>query len=139
MFSALPVIFKQNLRNQETVEGKSVTLCCELSKPGALVNWWKGQEKLTGGEKYHMKTEGKTVEMVIRNVGCEDAGVYSCTVGDQKTTSEIKVRGRFCCSHTRIYNKNILLYSFFHILSHGYVIFLWVCSSTSHIQTRAPK
>ncbi|KAI5095211.1 obscurin isoform X1, partial [Silurus meridionalis] len=89
---ALPVIFKQNLRNHETVEGKSITLRCELSKPGALVKWWKGQEELSEGKKYHMKTEEKTVEMVIRNVLCEDAGVYSCTTGDQKTTSEIKVR-----------------------------------------------
>ncbi|XP_046727924.1 obscurin [Silurus meridionalis] len=89
---ALPVIFKQNLRNHETVEGKSTTLRCELSKPGALVKWWKGQEELSEGKKYHMKTEEKTVEMVIRNVLCEDAGVYSCTTGDQKTTSEIKVR-----------------------------------------------
>lgn len=102
MLSALPVIFKQNLRNQETVEGKCVTLRCEISKPEALVKWWKGQEKLTGGEKYHMKTDGKTVEMVIRNVLCEDAGVYSCTIGDQKTSSEIKVRGRFCYSHNVI-------------------------------------
>ncbi|KAK3566244.1 hypothetical protein QTP86_030032, partial [Hemibagrus guttatus] len=89
---ATPVIFKQNLRNQEMVEGKNMTLRCELSKSGALVTWWKGQEELTGGEKYHMKTEGKTAELVIRNVSCEDAGVYSCTIGDQKTTSEIKVR-----------------------------------------------
>lgn len=95
-FSALPVTFKRSLRNQETEEGKSVILRCELSKPGAIVKWWKGEEELTEGEKYHMKTDGKTVEMAIRNVLREDTGVYSCTIGDQKTTSEIKVRGRFC-------------------------------------------
>ncbi|XP_058246255.1 obscurin [Hemibagrus wyckioides] len=89
---ATPVVFKHNLRNQETVEGKNITLRCELSKSGALVTWWKGQEELTGGEKYYMMTEGKTAELVIRNVSCEDAGVYSCTIGDQKTTSEIKIR-----------------------------------------------
>ncbi|XP_060737627.1 obscurin [Tachysurus vachellii] len=89
---AIPVIFKQNLRNQETAEGKNITLRCELSKSGALVKWWKGEQELTGGEKYHMKTEGKTAELVIKNVSCEDAGVYSCTIGEQKTTSEIKVR-----------------------------------------------
>ncbi|GAA6091334.1 obscurin, partial [Tachysurus ichikawai] len=89
---AIPVIFKQNLRNQETVEGKNITLRCELSKSGALVKWWKGQQELTGGEKYRMQTEGKTAELVIKNASCEDAGVYSCTIGEQKTTSEIKVR-----------------------------------------------
>lgn len=95
MFSALPVIFTQHMRNQETMEGKSITLRCELSKPEALVKWWKGQEELTGDEKYHMKTEGKTAELVIRDVLCEDAGIYSCTIGDQKISTEIKVRGRF--------------------------------------------
>lgn len=138
MFSATPVVFKHNLRNQETVEGKNITLRCELSKSGALVTWWKGQEELTGGEKYYMMTEGKTAELVIKNVSCEDAGVYSCTIGDQKTTSEIKIRGRFCYSHKGL-NKNVLLYSLAHIVPLGYVTFLWVCSFTSHIQTRAPK
>ncbi|XP_062854790.1 obscurin [Trichomycterus rosablanca] len=90
--NALPVTFKQNLRNQETVEGNSVTLRCELSKPGASVTWWKGEQALTLGHKYHMKAEGKTVEMIIRNVTPEDAGSYGCTTGDQKTTAEIKVR-----------------------------------------------
>lgn len=66
------------------------------------MKWWKGQEELTEGEKYQMKTDGKTVELVIRNVLCEDAGVYSCTIGNQKTTSEIKVRGRFC------YSRNVI-------------------------------
>lgn len=66
------------------------------------MKWWKGQEELTEDEKHHMKTDGKTVEMVIRNVLCEDAGAYSCTIGDQKTTSEIKVRSRFFYSHTFI-------------------------------------
>ncbi|KAL7829001.1 hypothetical protein SRHO_G00326350 [Serrasalmus rhombeus] len=90
--NALSVTFKQNLRNQETVEGNNVTLHCELSKPGASVKWWKGPEMLTLGEKYHMKTEGRIAELIIRNTVLEDAGSYSCTVGDQKTTSEIKVQ-----------------------------------------------
>ncbi|KAG9270124.1 obscurin-like [Astyanax mexicanus] len=94
LFSALPVTFKQTLRNQETVEGNSITLRCELSKPGASVKWWKGQEVLSLGEKYYMKTEGRIAEMIVRNVVFEDAGSYSCSIGDQKTTSEIKVRGR---------------------------------------------
>ncbi|XP_049341975.1 obscurin [Astyanax mexicanus] len=90
--NALPVTFKQTLRNQETVEGNSITLRCELSKPGASVKWWKGQEVLSLGEKYYMKTEGRIAEMIVRNVVFEDAGSYSCSIGDQKTTSEIKVR-----------------------------------------------
>ncbi|KAK1801420.1 hypothetical protein P4O66_022686, partial [Electrophorus voltai] len=90
--NALPPTFKQNLRNQVAAEGSHVTLRCELSKPGASVSWWKGQDLLTLGEKYHMKTEGRISEMIIRNVETEDSGLYSCTVGHQKTTSEIRVQ-----------------------------------------------
>lgn len=60
------------------------------------MKWWKGQEELTLDEKYHMKTEGRIAEMIIRNVVLDDAGLYSCKIGDQTTTSEIKIRGRFC-------------------------------------------
>ncbi|XP_076860479.1 obscurin [Brachyhypopomus gauderio] len=90
--NALPPTFKQNLRNQVAAEGSNVTLRCELSKPGASVNWWMGHELLTSGVKYHIKSEGRISEMLIRNVGMKDSGSYSCTVGDQKTSSEIKVQ-----------------------------------------------
>lgn len=94
-FSALPVVFKQNLRSLEILEGNDVTLRCELSKPGASVTWWKGQQTLGSGDKYLLKVNGKIVEMIIKSVTVEDAGSYSCTTGDEKTTSEIRVRSKF--------------------------------------------
>lgn len=85
--------FKQNLKNQETVEGYTVTLRCEMSKPGLLVKWKKENELLTAGVKYEMKREGKIVELLINDVSLEDSGIYSCSVGELKTTAEVKVRG----------------------------------------------
>ncbi|XP_051964162.1 obscurin [Xyrauchen texanus] len=89
--NALPITFKQNLIKKEVVEGNTVALRCELSKPGATVKWWRGEEMLRLGEKYMMRTEGRIAELIIKNVNSEDVGSYSCTTGKEKTTTEVKV------------------------------------------------
>ncbi|KAG1973513.1 obscurin [Pimephales promelas] len=91
--NAFPITFKQNLRNQEVVEGNTVALRCELSKPGAAVKWWRGEEMLRVGEKYQMRVEGRIAELLIKNVNFEDVSSYSCTTGQEKTTAEVKVKG----------------------------------------------
>ena len=96
--TAVPATFKVSLKSQEAEEGNSVTLRCELSKKGVLVQWQRDaqvlSEELFRG-KYHMKLEGKTAQMTILNVQPEDAGKYSCITGDEKTTAEVKVKRRF--------------------------------------------
>ena len=92
---AVPVTFKVSLKSQEAEEGNSVTLCCELSKKGAPVQW-KREAQLLSEEifqgKYEMIREGKVARMTILNVQAEDAGKYSCITGDEKTTAEIRVK-----------------------------------------------
>ncbi|MGH0174100.1 UNVERIFIED_CONTAM: hypothetical protein FKN15_071392 [Acipenser sinensis] len=88
---ALPVLFKQGLQNQELKEGGTATLRCELSKPGASVEWRKNGEVLHSSDKYKMKLKGVAVELQISNLQPEDSGDYNCECGDQKTTSHIKV------------------------------------------------
>ncbi|CAB1324596.1 unnamed protein product, partial [Coregonus sp. 'balchen'] len=93
IITAMPVTFKQKLKNQEALEEGSVMLRCELSKSGVPVVWLKGEELLREGERHQMKQEGRTVEMVIRNVVLQDAGEYSCvTACNIKTAADIKVR-----------------------------------------------
>uniref|UniRef100_A0A3Q1F3B9 Ig-like domain-containing protein n=1 Tax=Acanthochromis polyacanthus TaxID=80966 RepID=A0A3Q1F3B9_9TELE len=92
--TALPVTFKQSLESQEAEEGNSVTLCCELSKPGVPVEWKKGTQVLKSGEKYQMKQKASVNELVINKVLPEDSGDYNCVCGDQKTTASIKIKGR---------------------------------------------
>ncbi|XP_037104683.1 obscurin isoform X1 [Syngnathus acus] len=92
---AVPATFKGSLKNQETEEGNSVTLRCEVSKTDALVEWQKDGKVLSeemSGRKYHLKLERKTAELTIVNVQEEDAGRYSCITGDEKTTAELKVK-----------------------------------------------
>jgi len=93
-FLALPLIFKRELQNQECQEMDSVTLQCELSKQGVPVVWRKGTQVIHSGEKYHIKQVGSTFELKITDVKPEDAGVYSCNCGINKTSSTITVNGR---------------------------------------------
>ncbi|KAM4605629.1 obscurin [Polymixia lowei] len=91
---AQPVIFKQNLETQEAEEGVSVTLHCELSKPGVPVEWKKGTQVLKSGEKYQMKQKASVNELLISKVVPEDSGDYSCVCGDQKTTASLKIKAQ---------------------------------------------
>lgn len=91
--SAIPVTFKQKLKNQEAVEEGSVTLRCELSKSGVPVEWRKDAQLLKEGEKYQIKQEGRGAEVLIRNLTLKDAGEYCCCVGSLVTSADIKVRG----------------------------------------------
>ncbi|XP_027884375.1 obscurin isoform X11 [Xiphophorus couchianus] len=90
--TAIPVIFKQKLKNQEAVEDGCLTLRCELSKPGQAVEWRRDAQLLKDGEKYQTKQEGRAAEMLIRTVTLADAGEYSCCAGTAVTSADIKVR-----------------------------------------------
>ncbi|XP_053185436.1 obscurin [Scomber japonicus] len=91
---AQPVTFKQKLESQESEEGASVILRCEISKPGVPVEWKKGSEVLKSGEKYQMKQVGSVNELQIAKVVPEDSGDYSCVCGDQKTTASLKIKAQ---------------------------------------------
>lgn len=90
---AIPVTFKQKLKNQEAVEEGCVTLRCELSKPGVPVEWRRNAQLLKEGDKYQMKQEGRVSELLIRNLTLTDTAEYSCFVGSVVTSADIKVRG----------------------------------------------
>lgn len=77
------------------MEGGTATLRCELSKVVAPVVWRKGTELLKPNDKFAMKLEGATAELVIRGLDPADAGDYSCTFGDWKTSASLTVNGTF--------------------------------------------
>lgn len=104
-FSAPPITFKTKLRNQQVEEENSITLSCELSKPGLPVEWRKGEELLKNNFKYQIKTRNSIMELIIKNTQLEDSGLYSCKYGDVKTTANITI--------TR---KGSLFYSLFYFL-----------------------
>lgn len=77
----------------EVKEGDSGVFCCELSKPGAPVDWRKGRLILRPGYKYEMKQEGRLTKLTINNVEESDAGRYTCKTDDSQTSAELIVKG----------------------------------------------
>lgn len=91
LLAAPPVTFKTKLRNQQVEEENSVTLSCELSKPGLAVEWRKGEELLRNNFKYQIKNRNSVMELTIKNAQLEDSGLYSCFYGDVKTTANVTI------------------------------------------------
>uniref|UniRef100_G1KFT9 Obscurin, cytoskeletal calmodulin and titin-interacting RhoGEF n=1 Tax=Anolis carolinensis TaxID=28377 RepID=G1KFT9_ANOCA len=90
---ALPVLFKEGLKNREAVEGTTATLHCEMTRAGAEVEWRKGTQALKPSNKYRMRQEGAAAELLIRDLQAEDTGEFACLCGDQKTTAVLTVHG----------------------------------------------
>lgn len=72
-------------------EENSVTLSCELSKPGLAVEWRREQELLKNNFKYQIKNRNSIMELTIKNTQLADSGLYSCIYGDVKTTANITI------------------------------------------------
>lgn len=93
--TALPVTFKQKLRNVLVEEGNTAALRCELSKSGHTVEWRKrGDELIRSGEKYHMRQKDMLIELRIFDVTPEDSDIYTCICGNIETTATLTVNGR---------------------------------------------
>ncbi|PKK31944.1 obscurin, cytoskeletal calmodulin and titin-interacting RhoGEF, transcript variant X15 [Columba livia] len=88
--NALPTRFKTELKNEEATEGGTATLQCELSR-AASVEWKKKHKMLKPGEKYTMRQEGATAQLVIHGLEVKDAGEYTCVCGEEKTTAVLTV------------------------------------------------
>ncbi|XP_063563620.1 obscurin isoform X37 [Gorilla gorilla gorilla] len=90
---ALPIKFTEGLRNEETTEGATAVLWCELSKM-APVEWWKGHETLRDGDRHSLRQDGARCELQIRGLVAEDAGEYLCMCGKERTSAMLTVRGK---------------------------------------------
>ncbi len=85
--------FSEELQNQEAEEGKTVTLHCELSKPGVSVQWKKGTVLLKASKKYEIKQDGCELQLQINELTAQDSGAYKCCVGNLVTTASLVVKG----------------------------------------------
>lgn len=103
------------LKNQEKTTGETARLCCKLSKPVA-VQWKKGSEYLTPGEKYEMKQREMLCELLVKDLKVEDSGEYSCVCREQKTSATVKVCGMESSGFLYIFKNHFFLKTNRHFL-----------------------
>lgn len=78
----------------EGTETDSVKLICEVSKAGAEVTWYRGDEELPEGGRYEHIVDGRKRILIIRDLRMEDAGEYNCRLSqDIKTSATLKLNG----------------------------------------------
>ncbi|XP_078455386.1 obscurin [Lampetra planeri] len=87
----LPLQILEPLIDQEATEGESARLSCRLSKPHASVAWSRGSQPLHDGDKFEPRVDGRTAVLVIRDVGPDDAGTYTCRAGEQESAARLSV------------------------------------------------
>lgn len=87
--------FSKRLVDVEGTETDSVKMICEVSKAGAEVTWYHGEEELPEVGRYEQITDGRKRILIIKGLKMEDAGSYNCRLSpDVKTSAELKVNGK---------------------------------------------
>ncbi len=97
-----PLFFSEELQNQEAEEGNTVTLHCELSKPGVSVQWKKGTVLLKNCKKYEIKQDGCELQLQMTELTAQDSGAYRCCVGSLVTTCSVTVNGIQICLNNKV-------------------------------------
>lgn len=87
-------VFTKNLTNVDVSETDTIKLVCEVSKPGAEVTWYKGDEEIIETGRYEILTDGRKRILIIQNAHLEDTGNYNCRLPSSRTDGKVKVHGR---------------------------------------------
>ncbi|KAK2158172.1 hypothetical protein LSH36_175g03003 [Paralvinella palmiformis] len=84
--------FLEELEDQQCKEkDNEVMFKCKYSKPNARVRWLKNKLEIFHGHKYSFLTEDGYFKLVIRRIGMEDAGRYTCQADDKTSSAYLEV------------------------------------------------
>lgn len=72
-------------------KGEKAMFEIELTKGDALVHWYKDDSELQFSEHIQLSIDGKRQKLKVYNTLVEDAGVYSCQVGNQRSSARLTV------------------------------------------------
>lgn len=87
----LPPMILYDLEHITIAQGEKATFEVELTKGDALVRWFKNGDEIQFSDHVQLRIDGKKQKLKIYDAVLEDAGEYSCIVGDQVSTGSLKV------------------------------------------------
>ncbi|NXX97424.1 OBSL1 protein, partial [Centropus bengalensis] len=79
------------------VAGQRVELWCQLSRPAALVHWYKDGEEVEEGENLVFEQEGPRHQLVLPCARPQDAGEYVCDAGGDSVFYTVTVAAPQVC------------------------------------------
>uniref|UniRef100_A0A8C5TWT4 Obscurin n=1 Tax=Malurus cyaneus samueli TaxID=2593467 RepID=A0A8C5TWT4_9PASS len=75
--------------------GKEAEFVSETSEANIMVKWYKEGKEITASKKFTLEDKGKVHKLVASAVTKEDEGTYTCKIGDDTLTFDLKVSGKF--------------------------------------------
>ncbi|NP_001091843.1 titin2 [Bombyx mori] len=87
----LPPEIITRLQNQKVNKGNKATFEIELTKGDALVRWFKDGSEIQFSNHIQLTIDGKKQKLKIYDCDLDDAGEYSCEVGNSKCTAILTV------------------------------------------------
>lgn len=87
----LPPKLLYDLENITISQGEKAMFEVELTKGDALVRWYKNGEEIQFSDHVQLRIDGKKQKLKIYDARLEDAGEYSCMVGDDESTAILTV------------------------------------------------
>lgn len=79
------------MQDLSIARGEKATFDIELTKGDALVRWFKDGQELQFSEHVRLSIDGKRQKLKIYDTEAEDAGIYSCQVGNQTSSAKLTV------------------------------------------------
>ena len=77
----------------ECVEGDTITLVCEVNKPGTPAMWLRDDEQIMPGDGYDISVDGLTYTLKIPSATIDHEADYTIMLGNIESTSQVFVEG----------------------------------------------
>lgn len=87
----LPPQIVKYMEDVTVTRGEKASFEIELTKGDALVKWYKDDVELQFSEHIQLSIDGKLQKLKIYKVQKDDAGEYSCKVGEQTSSAKLTV------------------------------------------------
>lgn len=93
LLSELPVRIVKPLRVKIALEKHRGYLECQVSRPNAVVKWYKDSQEIQPSQKYEIVSDGVYRKLLINDAEFGDEGLYTCDATDDKSSAQFYVEG----------------------------------------------